>query len=73
MSQGDSASSTCVIPNVQNVSAFIKMPMPRDLKLICALMGGVGYYRKLLCELSERLGPITSLFKKGVRFEFTPS
>ena len=36
-------------------------------------MGGVGYYRKFLRLLSKEIRPITSLLKKGVKFEFTPA
>ena len=47
--------------------------MPRDLKQVRALLGGVGYYRKFLRELSKRIRPITSLVRKEVKFEFTPA
>ena len=36
-------------------------------------MGGVGYYRKFLRDLSERVRPITSFLRKGVKFESTPA
>ena len=49
------------------------MPMPRDLKQVRALLGGVGYYRKFLRDLSKRIRPITSLLRKGVKFAFTPA
>ena len=52
---------------------MIKMPMPRDLKQVRALMGGMGYYRKFLRDLFKRIYPITSLFRKGVKFELTPA
>ena len=48
------------------------MPMPRDLKQLRALLGGVGHYRKILRDLSKRIRRITSLLMKGVKFEFTP-
>ena len=47
--------------------------MPRDLKQVRALLGGVGYYHKFLRDLSKRIHPIISLLKKGVKFEFTPA
>ena len=49
------------------------MPMPRDLKQVRALLGGVGYYRIFLRDLAKRIRPITSLLRKGVKFELTPS
>ena len=45
------------------------MPMPRDLKQVRALLDGVVYYRKFLRDLSKRIRPITSLLRKGVKFE----
>ena len=36
-------------------------------------MGGVGYYRKFLRDLSERVHPITSFLRKGVKFDHTPA
>ena len=38
-----------------------------------ALLGGVGYYRKVLRDLSKRIRLITSLLRKDVKFEFTPA
>ena len=49
------------------------MPMPGDLKQVRALLGGVGYYRRVLRDLSKRIRPITSLLRKGIKFEFTPA
>ena len=45
--------------------------MQRDLKQVRALLGGVGYYLKFLRDLPKRIRPITSLLRKGVKFEFT--
>ena len=47
--------------------------MARDLNQVRPLIGGVGYYRKFLRDLSNRVRPITSLFRKGVKVEFTPA
>ena len=47
--------------------------MPRDLKQVRALLGGVGYYHKFLRDLSKRIRLITSLLRNGVKFEFTPA
>ena len=60
-------------PNAQKVSALINMPMPTDVKQVCALMGGINYCRKFLPDLSKRLRPINSLLRKGVKFAFTPA
>ena len=31
----------------------MRMPMPKNLKQVRALMGGMGYYRKFLPDLSK--------------------
>ena len=47
--------------------------MSLDLKQVRTLLCGVGYYRKLLPYLSKRIRPITSIIRKGVKFDFTPA
>ena len=68
---GHSISPAGVGPSADKIYALNKMPMPRDLKQVCSLLGGVGYYRKSLRDLSKRIRPITSLLGKGVKFAFT--
>ena len=41
------------------------MPIPKNLKQVRALVGGVGYYRKIR--------PLTALLRKGVKYVFTPA
>ena len=47
---GHSISPACVRPNAENVSALTLMPMPRDLKQLCSLLGGLSYYRNY-CQI----------------------
>ena len=68
-----SISPAGVRPNAEKVSALTLMPMPRDLKQLRFLLGGLSYYRKCLLDMSKRIRPITALLKKGVKFSFTPS
>ena len=68
---GHSISPLGVRLNEENMSAIIKITIPRDLKQVRAMIGGLGYYRKFLCYLSKRIRLITSLSRKGVKFEFT--
>ena len=68
-----SISPAGVPPKAETVSTLIKILMPWDLKQVCALLGGVGYHRKCLHGLSKRIRLITSLLRKGVKFEFTPA
>ena len=56
---GHSISPAGVRPNAEKVSALIKVPIPRDVKQARALLGGVGYYRKFLRDLSNQIRPIT--------------
>ena len=70
---GHSISPAGARPNAKKVSALILMPMPRDLKQLRCLLGGLWYYRKFLPDMSKRTRPITALLKKSVKFLFTPS
>ena len=47
------------------------MPMPRDIKQLRSLLGGLSYYRNILPNMAKRVGPITALLKKGATFGFT--
>ena len=67
---GHSISLAGVRPNEDKISALVKMVMPRDLKQVRALLGGVGYYRKFLRDLSKRIRPIALLLRNGATFEF---
>ena len=60
-------------PNAEKVSALVKMPMPKHVKQVYALMGGINYCSNFLPDLSKRLRPINSLLRKGVNFLFTPA
>ena len=46
--------------------------MPRDLKQLRSLLGGLSHYRTFLPNISKRVRPITAL-KKGVKFLCTLS
>ena len=70
---GHSLSSAGVRPNTEKVSALTLMPMPRDLKQLRSLLGGLSYYRKFLPDMSKWIRPVTALLEKGVTFSFTPS
>ena len=51
----------------------MKMPMPEDLKQLRSLLGGLFYKTKFLRDMAKRIRPITSPFKQGVGFVFTPA
>ena len=44
---GHSISPADVRPNAEKLSALILMPMPRDLKQLCSLLGGLSHDREL--------------------------
>ena len=70
---GHSTSPAGIRPNAKQKSDLMKLPMPKNLKRVRALMGGVGYYRKFLPNLSKRIRPLTALLRKGVKYVFTPA
>ena len=45
--------------------------MPRDIKQLRSLLGGLNYYLKFLPNMAKRIRPITALLKKGATFDFT--
>ena len=63
-----SISRAGVRPNAEKVSALTLMPMPRDLKQLRSLLGGLSCYRKFLPDMPKRIRSITAFLKKGVNF-----
>ena len=61
-----------VRPNDETVAALAHMPVPRDIKQLCSLLGGLSYYRKFLPNMAKHVRSITSLLKKRAVFDFTP-
>ena len=45
---GHSISPVGLRPNSEKASTLVKMPMPKDVKQVRALMGGINYYRNFL-------------------------
>ena len=60
-----SISPAGVRPIAEKVSALTLMPMPRDLKQLRSLLGGLSYYRKFLLDTSKRIRPTTTLSQEG--------
>ena len=50
---GHSIPPAGVPSNVEKLSTLMEMLMPRNLKQLCALMGGVGYFHRFLLDLSR--------------------
>ncbi|CAB1102849.1 unnamed protein product [Ectocarpus sp. CCAP 1310/34] len=72
-SLGHTISPDGVRPNGAKVSALTKMPMPRNVKQLRSLLGGLSYYCKFLPNMAKRVRPLTTLLKKKEKFIFTPS
>ncbi|CAB1107686.1 unnamed protein product [Ectocarpus sp. CCAP 1310/34] len=70
---GHTTSPDGVRPNGAKVSALTKMPMPKDVKQLRSLLGGLSYYRKFLSNMAKRIRPLRTLLKKQEKFIFTPS
>ena len=60
-----------VRPNDDKIAALTRMPMPRDIKQLRSLLGGLRYYVKFLSNMAKRVRPTTTLLKKGATFGFT--
>ena len=52
---GHSISSAGLRPNAKMLSALVKMPMPKDVKKVRALMGRINHYRVWLPDLFQSL------------------
>ena len=61
-----------VRPNDDKIVALARIPMPRDIKQLRSLLGGLSYYGKFLPNMAKRVRPITALLEKGATFSFTP-
>ena len=61
-----------VRPNDDKIAVLTRMSMPRDVKQLRSLLGGLSYCRKFLPNMAKRVRPITAIFKKGATFSFTP-
>ena len=70
---GHNISQDEVRPNDDKITALTRMPMPRDIKQLRSLLGGLSYYRKYLLNMAKRVRPVAALLKKGATFGFTPS
>ncbi len=68
---GHTISPDGVRPNSDKVAALTKMPMPKTVKQLRALLGGLSYYRKFLPNLAKKIRSLSSLLKKEAKFVFT--
>jgi hypothetical protein len=55
----------------KNIEAIKSWPKPTNILEARSFIGLVGYYRRFIVEFSKIAHPITSLQKKGVKFEWS--
>jgi hypothetical protein len=60
-----------IVVDPEKIKAIKGCPTPRNLSNVRSFMGLVGYYRRFIVRLSKIAHPITSLQKKGTKFEWT--
>ena len=56
----------------EKIEAIMNWPTPRNVTDVIYFMGLVGYYRRFIEGFSKVAHPITSLQRKGMRFEWKP-
>ena len=59
-----------VLPKESNVEAILNFPTPRNVRGVRSFLGLAGYYRRFVQNFSDIVGPLTSLLKKGVKFQW---
>ena len=55
----------------ENIEAIVNWPTPRNVTDVRSFMGLVGYYKRFIEGFSKVAHAITSLQKKGIKFEWT--
>ena len=56
----------------EKIEAIMNWPTPRNVTDVRSFMGLVRYYRRFIEGFSKDAHSITSLQKKGIKFEWTP-
>jgi len=60
-----------IMPDPEKIKAVKNFPTPLKIKDIQSFIGLAGYYRKFIENFSKIVKPLTTLTKKGVKFEWT--
>ena len=55
----------------KKIEAIMNWPTPRNMTDVRSFMGCVGYYKRFIEGVSKVACAITSLQKKGIKFEWT--
>ena len=68
---GDVVSKDGILVNLDKVKSIMELPVHKIVSNIRSFMGITGYYKKFMEGFSNISYPITSLQKKGKKFEWT--
>jgi hypothetical protein len=68
---GHIISTTGIEVDPEKIEAIRGWPTPKNVTEVRSFMGLSGYYRRFIKGFSKIASPITSLQKKGVKFEWT--
>jgi hypothetical protein len=56
---------------LEKIEAIRGFPTPKNILEVRSFMGLVGYYKSFITSFSKIAHMITSLYKKGIQFEWT--
>jgi hypothetical protein len=68
---GHIVSEEGIVVDLEKIEAIKSWPTPKNVSEVRSFMGLVGYYRRFIEGFSKVAHPITSLQKKGTKFEWT--
>jgi hypothetical protein len=68
---GHIISEQSIAVDLENIEAIRGWPTPRNVSDVESFMGLAGYYKRFIVGFSKIVHPITSLQKKGTKFEWT--
>ncbi|KAL1140067.1 hypothetical protein AAG570_007044 [Ranatra chinensis] len=68
---GHTVSERGVSTNCEKIRAVSALPLPKAPKEVKSFQGMVGYYRRFIPNLADKLVPWTRLLRKGVKFVVT--
>jgi hypothetical protein len=68
---GHVISSEGIVVDPEKIKAIMEWPVPKDVADIRSFMGITGYYRRFIEGFSKIAYPITSLQKKGTKFNWS--
>ena len=58
-------------PNLSQVSAVMKFPVPGSVTQVCQFPGLISYYRRFISQFAHVASPLHNLTRKGVEFCWT--